>query len=155
MKITWLFLSYEQSYITWQSHHAGSEVFLFGKYRLGVTALWSGKHVALCVPWEMYTGFLADFPCEQKQKSTKRARKLDSWPAWSRLTLRSVQVKRMMSDAGEAKVKGEMGPWGYTARVCILASVFIIGVTSSKLVELSLLYLPQLQMWIKIIVSIL
>lgn len=58
----------------------GNEVILSEKCRPGVTALWSGKHVAVWVPWERRMGSPADFPCEQKQKSTKRTRKLDSWP---------------------------------------------------------------------------
>lgn len=67
-----------------------------------------------CVCWEMYTflGFLADFPCEQKQKSTKRTRKLGSWPAKGKAEPEVRHVKRMTphkwkerSNAGEARAK--------------------------------------------------
>lgn len=74
------FFPFEQFYITWWPHHSRGEAFLPGKSGPAVIALWSGKAMTLCVLWEMYTGFLADFPCEQKQKSTKRTRKLDPWP---------------------------------------------------------------------------
>lgn len=74
------FLPFEQSYITWWPHHSGSVAFLSGKSGPVVIALWSGKPVTVCVSWETYTGFLADFPCEQKQKSTQGTRKLNPWP---------------------------------------------------------------------------
>lgn len=62
-------------------------------------------------------GFLADFPCEQKQKSTKETRKFDSWPAkgkgepetWACEKDDATQVERKVRCRG-ARVNGKMGP---------------------------------------------
>lgn len=60
--------------------------------------------------------FLADFLCDQKQKSTKRTRKLESWPTKGKAEPETymcekddaTQVERKVRCRGEARVKGKM-----------------------------------------------
>ena len=100
------FLPFKQSYITWWPHHSGSVAFLSGKSGPVVIALWSGKPVTLCVSWETYTGFLADFLCEQKQKYTQRTRKLNPWPTEGKTENRWRYTSGKKCLAREARPKG-------------------------------------------------